>query len=286
MDTVHRIEAYCRDQNYDLVGIGVPKTVDNDLFGTDHTPGFPSAAWWNILSVRQVGRLTRDMRKVDQFTIFQTIGRDAGWLAASTTMARLDADDPPHLVYVPEIPFDPDRFVDDARRTVDRLGYVSVVVSEGVKLSDGTPVSASRSRDKFDNIEYGAMGGASAALSLHGLLAGATEWRGEFQIPESLPMCAADRQLEKDREEARLCGRESVRLADAGKSGVMVTIERKSDARDAVSFETGYISLEKAALTARNMPPDYMDSAGNDVSPKFREYMEPLIPDVEPYADL
>ncbi|MFA5218005.1 MAG: 6-phosphofructokinase, partial [Bacteroidales bacterium] len=84
MDTINRVEAYCRKQGYELTGVGVPKTVDNDLFGTDHTPGFPSAARSNILNVMQAGMLARDMKKVDQFVVYQTIGRDAGWLGAAT----------------------------------------------------------------------------------------------------------------------------------------------------------------------------------------------------------
>ena len=90
MDTINQVEAYCRKTGYDLTGIGIPKTVDNDLFGTDHTPGFASAARSNMLNVMQAGTLARDMKKVDQFVVYQTIGRDAGWLAAATAMARRD----------------------------------------------------------------------------------------------------------------------------------------------------------------------------------------------------
>ncbi|NLO67047.1 MAG: hypothetical protein GX098_00550 [Bacteroidales bacterium] len=102
MDTINRVEAYCRKQGYELTGVGVPKTVDNDLFGTDHTPGFPSAARSNILNVMQAGMLARDMKKVDQFVVYQTIGRDAGWLGAATALARRQEDDAPHLIYCPE----------------------------------------------------------------------------------------------------------------------------------------------------------------------------------------
>ena len=88
MDTIHRVETYARQQGYELVGIGVPKTVDNDLFGTDHTPGFPSAARYVAISVQQAGILARDMQKVDQFVIFQCIGRQAGWLPAASVLAK------------------------------------------------------------------------------------------------------------------------------------------------------------------------------------------------------
>jgi len=113
MDTINRVEQYCRRAGYELTGIGVPKTVDNDLFGTDHTPGFASAARSNILNVMQAGFLARDMKKVDQFVIYQTIGRDAGWLAAATALAKKDEEDAPHLIYAPEFVFDDEKFLND-----------------------------------------------------------------------------------------------------------------------------------------------------------------------------
>ena len=88
MDTIHRVEAYCRAQGYELIGVGVPKTVDNDLCGTDHTPGFGSAGRYVALSVKQAGMLARDMKLVDQFVIFQTVGRSAGWLPAAAALAK------------------------------------------------------------------------------------------------------------------------------------------------------------------------------------------------------
>ena len=98
MDTISRIGHYAKEQNYDLVGIGVPKTVDNDLFGTDHTPGFPSAARYIGLSVMQAGILARDMQKVDQFVIFQTVGREAGWLAAASSAGQRSDGEAPHIL--------------------------------------------------------------------------------------------------------------------------------------------------------------------------------------------
>ncbi|MBQ3453736.1 MAG: 6-phosphofructokinase, partial [Thermoguttaceae bacterium] len=97
MDTIHRVEEYCRQQGYELRGIGVPKTVDNDLFATDHTPGFPSAARYVALSVLQAGILARDMKKVDQYVIFQTVGRSAGWLPAAAACAKTSEDSAPHI---------------------------------------------------------------------------------------------------------------------------------------------------------------------------------------------
>ena len=213
MDTIARLEAHCRQQGYELRGVGVPKTVDNDLFGTDHTPGYGSAAHYVALSVQQAGRLAGDMQKVDNFVIHQTVGRDAGWLAASSALARKRPGDAPHLIYIPERPIDREQFVADAKECIRQYGYVSIVCGEGIVWTDGTPVSASTSTDKFANVEFGAMGGTSAALVLHRILSDAEltgtagGMRGEFQITESLPMSAIDRAVKIDLEEAYQCGR-------------------------------------------------------------------------------
>ena len=202
METIHRVEAYCRDKKYELRGIGIPKTVDNDLFGTDHTPGFPSAARSNILNVMQAGMLARDMQKVDQYVIYQTIGRDAGWLAAATAMARKNEDDAPHLIYAPEFVFDQGKFLADVEKCIKKYGWVSVVCGEGLKYADGTPVSASTTKDKFNNTEFGAMGGASVGLNLHKMISGEFGYRGEFQITESLIMSDYVRAVKRDLDEA------------------------------------------------------------------------------------
>ena len=202
MDTIHRVEAYCRQQGYELVGVGVPKTVDNDLCATDHTPGFGSAARYVAMSVKQAGMLARDMKLVDQYVIFQTVGRSAGWLPAAAALARTAADDAPHVILLPERPFDRDRFLAAVKRSHERFGWCSVVCGEGVCYADGTPISASTVTDKFANVEFGAMGGTSAAMMLHRMIHAEFGWRGEFQVCESLQMCAADRVCPGDLEEA------------------------------------------------------------------------------------
>ncbi len=282
MDTIHRIEVYCRNHGYDLRGIGIPKTVDNDLFGTDHTPGYASAARFNALSVQQSGRLARDMQKVDSFVIYQTIGRDAGWLAAAAALARKENGDPPHLIYCPERSFHRKEFLEDAKACIEKYGYVSVVVSEGLKYPDGTPVSASEKQDKFGNVEYGAMGGSSVGLSVHRILADATGLRGEFQITESLPMCAVDRAEPGDVERAAGCGAEAVRLASAGETGYMVTITRDESGK----FGYGRAELSEVAVRAKEMPPEMINERGNDITEAFLDYARPLISPLPDYVSL
>lgn len=284
MDTIHRVSAYAGRQGFELTGVGIPKTVDNDLFGTDHTPGFPSAARYMALSVLQGGVLARDMRRVDQFSVFQCIGRKAGWLPAATALARKEASDAPHILLLPERPFVKDNFLKTVKEAYDKYGFVSVVCGEGIALADGTPVSASQVTDKFNNVEFGAMGGTSAALVLHRMIANEFNFRGEFQITESLPMCAADRGVALDFKEAYLCGQTAVKLALKGSTGVMVTLVRKPG--KAYGVTTGTAPLSEVAERAKPMPDGFISADGFGVTKAFLDYVRPLVGKLPAYARL
>ena len=258
--------------------------MDNDLFGTDHTPGFASAGRSNMLSVRQSGWLFRDMQRVDQFVIYQTIGRDAGWLAAATALAKTNEDDAPHLIYTPERVFDADTFLVDAQECIKKYGWVSVVCGEGLKYADGSPVSASLTKDNFHNTEFGAMGGASVGLNLHNMMSKVTGLRGEFQITESLIMCAMDRALKQDLQEAFECGRQAADLAFQGESGYMVTIDRVSNAPYKIQYSKA--ALGDVAVKAKPMPDSYINAAGNYVTQAAIDYLRPLLGEVPEYVTL
>lgn len=284
MDTIHRVTDYAAAAGYELIGVGVPKTVDNDLFGTDHTPGFPSAARYVALSVLQAGLLTRDMQRVDQFCIFQTVGRSAGWLPAAATAAQRSIGEPPHLLLLPERPFDRDSFLTAVERRQREYGFVSIVCGEGITNADGSPVSASTTTDKFENVEFGAMGGTSAAMVLHRIISDEFGWRGEFQVTESLQMCAADRGVQLDFDEAFRCGAEAVQRALDGRSGEMVTIDRES--HDPYSIAFGSAPLERVANHERPMPDEYISADGFGVTEEFRQYIWPLVGDLPEYVSL
>jgi 6-phosphofructokinase 1 len=284
MDTIHRVTEYCRTQGYELIGVGVPKTVDNDLWGTDHTPGFGSAARYVALSVKQAGMLARDMKRVDQYVVFQTVGRSAGWLPASAALARESDDDAPHIILLPERPFDRDQFMAAVKKCHDRIGWCSVVCGEGVCYADGRPISASNVTDKFANVEFGAMGGTSAAMMLHRMISAEFGWRGEFQVCESLQMCAADRASAVDLEEAYACGRRAVELAAEGSSGVMVSIVREST--NPYRWSLGTAPLATVAVHAKPMPDDFISPDGLNVTPACIEYMKPLVGELPRYVRL
>jgi len=287
MDTIHRVENYCRESGYELTGIGVPKTVDNDLYGTDHTPGFASAARYIALSVQQAGRLADDMQRVDRFAVFQTVGREAGWLAAASALAKKNPVDAPHLVFFPERPLNREKVLTAVKDCVAKIGWCYIVVGEGCLWENGTPVSAAREKDGFANTEFGAMGGASAALSLHSLIREETGYRGEFQITESLPMCAVDRVSEIDREEACRCGRKAVELAVKGRTGVMVTMKRVSAGpSDPYRVEYSTAPLGDVAVRAKPMPEHFINPEGNFPTPECLDYLRPLVGELPVYTNL
>lgn len=284
MDTVHRVEAYCTKHGYPLRGVGIPKTVDNDLYGTDHTPGYASAARYVALSVMQSGILARDMQKVDQFVVQQTVGREAGWLAAAAALAKTDPKAAPHIILIPERPFDKNAFLKEVEAQYKKCGFVSIVCGEGITYADGTPVSASETKDKFANVEFGAMGGASVAMRLHQMISKEFGWRGEFQVTESLPMCAADRASKTDIKEAAACGRKAVQLATSGKSGVMVSMVREKGKAYKIRYETA--PLSEVAVRAKAMPSSMIAKNGMFVTKQFLDYIRPLVGEMPKYVTL
>jgi 6-phosphofructokinase 1 len=269
-----------------MFGVGVSKTVDNDLFGVDHTPGYPSAARYVAMSVQQAGLLARDMQKVDPFTIFQTVGRSAGWLPAAAALAKRSPADAPHILLLPERPFRRDAFLEAVQAAHRKYGFVSVVCGEGITNPDGSPVSASQAKDKFENVEFGAMGGASVGMVLHRIIGDEFGWRGEFQVTESLQMCASDRAVKLDIDEAYGCGREAVRLAEQGTSGVMVTIDRVSRPGEPYRSQFGTIPLAQVANTERPLPDKYIRRDGMFVTKAFLDYAAPLVGPLPEYAGL
>jgi 6-phosphofructokinase 1 len=284
MDTIRRVEEYCQKNNYKLNGIGIPKTVDNDLCGTDHAPGFASAARYVCLSVQQAGRLARDMQRVDKYVILQTVGRNTGWLAASAALVKKTESDAPHLIYIPERPLSRERFISEVKECINKNRWVSIVCGEGILWEDGTPVTSLQTQDNFSNIEFGAMGGGSAALTLHKIINQETKYRGEFQITESLSMCAIDRASKIDLEEAYACGVKAIQLAEEGVSGVMVSLHRISSSPYQVELKT--VSLNEVALYTKPMDDKYINDQGNFVTDEYIKYIQPLVGELPRYSEL
>ena len=287
MDTIHRIvehavRSWLRvDRRGHLQNGGQRPGRHRPHAGLSQSPPAMSPS-----ACSRAGLLARDMQRVDQFVIFQTVGRSAGWLPAAAACAKRSPADAPHIILLPERPFQRDKFLEAVATAHKKYGFVSIVTGEGVTNPDGSPVSASQTRDKFDNIEFGAMGGTSAAMMLHQIISREFGWRGEFQVTESLEMCAADRAVKLDIDEAFGCGRQAVKLAEKGESGVMVTIQRTSKPNEPYRAEFGTIPLAAVANTERPMPDNYITKDGMFVTKAFLNYAQPLVGELPEYANL
>lgn len=277
MDTCHRISELAAASGYEMQVMGVPKTIDNDLALTDHCPGYGSAARFLALATRDTGRDLESMATFDDVVILEAMGRNAGWLAAAAALGKGAEDEAPHLVYVPEVAFDQERFLDDVARIHGRLGRVFVVVSEGIREGDGQFVMERQLRgtgsDAFGHVVHALTTGVAAYLTdlIHARLGLQARFLRPGLIGRALSACVA----ETDRREALAVGKEAVAHLAAGLSGYMVTLERASE--EPYVCGTGVAPLAGVANAEKVMPRELVNEAGNMISQAFWPYAEPLI---------
>ncbi|MBA7571324.1 Pyrophosphate--fructose 6-phosphate 1-phosphotransferase [subsurface metagenome] len=283
MDTANKVSNIAREHSYKLRIIGVPKTVDNDIVGTDHCPGYPSVARWLAIAVRDAGLDTKAIYTTDPVKIIETMGRDSGWITASTALARDESGDPPHLIYLPERPFEEDRFIKDVKGVYNRLGYVVITVSEGLKDKKGVTLVESSAKVDVDTFGHAQRGGVADYLC--NLIKDRLEIKARFDKPGTIQrvsmMCAS----EVDTEEAYQVGRVAVEQALQGKSGYMITLERFPS--DEYKYTTGLMQLEHVANLKKEIPNEFINDDSNDVTEEFLEWARPLIkPGLPEYARL
>jgi 6-phosphofructokinase 1 len=276
MDTCHRIWALAAGEGYELQVVGVPKTIDNDLAYTDHSPGYGSAARFLALATRDTGRDLEAMATFDDVTILEAMGRNAGWLTAAAVLGKASEDEAPHLIYVPEVAFDEARFLDDVARIHARLGRVFVVVSEGVRDVHGQFVGQDILRgpsDAFGHMVHSLSKGVAAYLVdlVHSQLGFQARFLRPGLIGRAMSSCVA----EIDRQEALAVGQRAVAQLAAGGSGHMVTLDRLSD--EPYRWQTGLAPLGEVANAEKLLPPEFVNEAGNMVTEAFWRYALPLI---------
>ncbi|MES2675763.1 MAG: diphosphate--fructose-6-phosphate 1-phosphotransferase [Pseudomonadota bacterium] len=283
MDTISRIDEYCKRARYEINCVGIPKTVDNDLCHTDFSPGYPSAAKYVAISVKQAGRLARDMQRASQFVIHQTVGRDTGWLAAAAALARQKEGDAPHLIYMPERPLSKAQLLSDVKACYKKYGWVSISCGEGIVWENGQPISEPHIADNFSNVEFGAASGCSSAMVLHALISQELGLLGEFQITESLQMAAIDRASKVDLEIAFALGEKAVEIAMYA-TNEMVAINIIS--YDPLHYEINTTTLNSVANKTKVMPDAFICSEGNDITAEFLQYLKPIVGEMPEYLEL
>ena len=252
---------------YDLVVIGIPKTIDNDIFGTDRCPGFGTAARYVAQSVRDLGT---DVRALPQpVSIYETMGRSGGWLAGASILARQGDDTAPHLIYLPEKPFEVSLFLDALDRVVRRLGYAIVVVSEGLRTAAGLPVFELAADSQRDAMNRALPGDVAAHLA--GIVTRELNIRCRSEKPGICGRASMLHLSSQDQRDAELVGRAGVRAAIEGKNRHMVSL-------GPIGSQPTYtlVPLTAAAGGDRMIPAQWLADGPDAVGAGFIEYVRPI----------
>lgn len=271
MDTCCKISEYMQKVGYECRVMGVPKTIDNDLFGTDHCPGFGSAAKYIATSCMEISKDTK-VYDTGTITIVEVMGRHAGWLAGAAALATYKGSGP-DLVYLPETDFDLEQFYADVERIYKEKNEALIVVSEGIHYADGTFVSEAKtsSTDGFGHAQLGGLAARLADLLKQKL---GVKVRGiELSL---LQRCGAHLASASDLSEAFTVGKVAVESALAGETDKMVAIKRVCD-NGAVSFVTELLPLSSVANYEKKVPMEWITPEHNFVTQEFIDYALPLI---------
>lgn len=270
MDTVMKLAYYFKKKGSPIRVVGVPKTIDNDLVCTDHTPGFGSAAKYVAATLREMAFDTM-IYPVKSITIAEIMGRDAGWLTAASALARTENVNAPQLIYLPEVPFSIKECIADTRAILEERNSVLIAVSEGIRDVDGDYISASDAKeDKFGHVM---LSGAGKALEhILGQAIGVKIRSVELNIPQR---CASHLASKTDLDEAFELGRQGVALAEAGKTGLMTTIQRKNNSPYEVEYSS--VPVSDVANGIKSVPRNFINERGNDVTEDMVSYLKPLI---------
>ena len=271
MDTCNKISKYCQRVGYDCRVMGIPKTIDNDLFGTDHCPGYASAAKYIATSCMEVYK-DATVYDNEQITVIEIMGRDAGWLTAASALAAYSGAGP-DLIYLPEVDFDQEQFFTDVERILKAKHKVLVAVSEGVHYADGRLVSEATT-SATDGFGHAQLGGLAARLADALKARTGVKVRGiELSL---LQRCAAHLASATDLYEAELAGRTAVEEAVAGKTDCMVAF-RCDRSGGEYRCETELLPLEKVANFVKKVPLEWINETHNGVTQELVDYVLPLI---------
>jgi 6-phosphofructokinase 1 len=271
-DTANKVSQLGARVGYPLQCIGVPKTVDNDLPITDCCPGFGSVAKYVAVSTKEAALDIESMCATStKVFVLEVMGRHAGWIAAAGALAREQAGDPPHIILLPEVPFNQQQFLRRVKATVAEKGFCVVVVSEGVRLANGKFVGESgASKDAFGHAQ---LGGVAPVIA--NMVTAKLGFKNHWAVADYLQRSARHVASATDVEQAYALGCAAVKLAVAGKTAVMPTIVRTNDSP--YRWKIGEAKLSKVANVERFMPKSYITKDGFDITARAMRYLRPLI---------
>jgi len=278
-DTSLKISRISAELGFPLSVIGVPKTVDNDLPVTDSCPGFGSVAKYTAVSIAEASLDVESMcESSTKVFVMEVMGRHAGWIAAAAGLPATDRNAPPHIILFPEVPFDEAAFLARVKSTVERVGYCSVVVSEGLKSADGKFLAEAGTTDAFGHTQLGGVGPLIAQLVKSKL-----GYKYHWAVPDYLQRSARHLASKSDVAQAYAVGKAAVEYALAGKNAVMPVIKRVSSTPFKWKIESAPIT--KIANIEKKLPKNFITRDGFGITAAARTYFEPLIrgEDVPPY---
>jgi len=271
MDTVLKLDRFFKQKGVDIKVIGIPKTIDNDLPITDHTPGFGSATKWVATTMQEI---TRDcsVYSISSVTIVEIMGRDTGWLTASSATLRANGEVAPHLIYLPEKPFSVKQFLEDVKKAKEKYYAVVVAVSEGISL-DPAEIGEEFQSGAVDNFGHKYLSGVGKALEK--IVARELNCKVRSIELNVMQRCSSHLSSKRDITEAERIGGAAVKVALDGISGVMMTFHRVANQPYNVRVE--YVDVEKVANRVKYFPTKWIAENGCAVTKEAIEYCLPLI---------
>jgi 6-phosphofructokinase 1 len=272
-DSADKIEKLAQERGWEMRVIGIPKTIDNDLVSTDHCPGYGSVIKYISTVVRETSKDNEGMGQHDLVYVLEVMGRNTGWIAAGSALAK-HRDDPgsaPHLIYLPEVPFSPQKYLEDVQRVLQREKYCFVVVGEGLVDENGNYISTTSAQsDAFGHSQLGGSGEYLANLAEERLRVKTRSAKlGTTQ--RAAVHCSS----QADNDEAFQAGQAAVLAAVNGQSGKMVTLTRAES--DQYRCETGLVPLSEIANGVKAFPRNWINDDGVSVNQNFVRYASPLI---------
>ena len=270
-DTAYKVSQISKKLGYPINCIAIPKTVDNDLAVTDCCPGFGSAAKYIATSTMEASLDVASMCETStKVFILEVMGRHAGWMAASSALARTSKDDPPHIILLPEVVFNQSKFLDEIKRCVNKNGYCVIVASEGVKNSKGKFLAESDTRDAFGHTQLGGV-----APYLGSMISKKLKLKNHWAVSDYLQRSARHIASQTDLLHAEAVGIHAGKYAVKGMNGVMPVIVRGKGKK--YSWKISPVSLSKIANVEKKLPKSYISGNGFDVTSKAIKYLSPLI---------
>ena len=270
-DTSNKIAQYTKEEGFPVTCIGIPKTIDNDLPFTDNCPGFGSVAKYIATSTKEAALDVKSMSSSStKVFILEVMGRHAGWLAASSGLAQSNNNSAPHIILLPEVPFNENKFLKKVKDSVKKEGYCVVVVSEGAKYKNGKFLADAGTVDSFGHKQLGGVAPRIAAL-INKKLGLKYHWA----VSDYLQRSARHISSQVDLDQAYAVGKAAVEFAAAGDNSIMPIIVRKKS--KPYSWDIGKVKLSKVANVERKMPKNFISKDGFGITQSCKNYLSPLI---------